>query len=60
MEITAANLSEIVSGWMSKSILTNDVEFSEKLNQEAINTFIFDYKRYFPTESQIQLSKLEE
>jgi serine O-acetyltransferase len=46
--------------WFSKSIIFNDIEFEShhSLLASSLNVFLFDYQRYFPNETEIELNKV--
>ena len=59
MVITSQNINSLINKWMSKSIIENDLIFSEELNRPALEVFIYDLKRYYPEEITILKDKIE-
>lgn len=60
MLLTEYTIAVELRRWFSKSIIVDDVEFEShhSLLASSLNLFLFDYQRYFPNETEIELNKV--
>lgn len=60
MELNSANIGEQLKHWFTKSILiTDEIDFDDiNIFEKSLDVFMFDYQRYYPKHTTIQLIQL--
>jgi len=60
MILTEYTIVSELRRWFSKSIIPNDIEFEShhSLLASSLRLFLFDYQRYFPDETEVQLNRV--